>query len=136
MSDLPVGEGLVRRVRRRTVSTDLLGGARPRGCEPAAGHALKRHLGHCVLRPLRDGSGCAARRQPARAGLAASASPGGGSEHRTAPGLLHGDFDLYEAGDVGDHAIQAATLGGDAHELSFSEGLQHLLEPTPWRVDV
>jgi hypothetical protein len=48
-----------------------------------------------------------------------------GSEHRTASGLLHGDFDLYEAGDVRDHAIQTAVLGGDAHQLSFSEGLQH-----------
>lgn len=48
-----------------------------------------------------------------------------GSEHRTASRLYHGDFDLYEAGDVGDHAIHAAALSGDAHELSFSESLQH-----------
>jgi len=48
-----------------------------------------------------------------------------GSEHRTAFSLLHGDFDLHEAGDMGDHAIQRAALDGDAHELSFSEGLQH-----------
>ena len=65
-----------RSMLRRTVSTDLSGGARPRGCGPA-GLALKRRPGHCVLRLLRDGSGCAARRQPARAGLAASASSGG-----------------------------------------------------------
>jgi hypothetical protein len=49
----------------------------------------------------------------------------GGSEHRTASGLLHRDFDLDETGDMGDHAVQAAALDGDAHELSFSEGLQH-----------
>ena len=48
-----------------------------------------------------------------------------GSEHWTAPGLLYRDFDLDEAGDTGDHAIQAAALDSDAHELSFSEGLQH-----------
>jgi hypothetical protein len=34
MSDLHVGEGVIRQVRRRTVSTDLLGGARLRGVSP------------------------------------------------------------------------------------------------------
>jgi hypothetical protein len=56
-------------------STDLSGGARPPGYEPA-GHALTSHLGHCGLPPQRDGSGYATRRQSARARLAASATSG------------------------------------------------------------
>jgi hypothetical protein len=59
----------------------------------------------------------------------------GGSEHRTASGLLNRDFHLYERVDMGDHPIQVATVGGDAHKLSFSEGLQHPVEPTPRRID-
>ena len=71
---------------RHTRLSDLSGGARLRGCEPA-GHALNRHLSHCVLRPLRDGSGFATRRQPARARLGASASSGGqfGTPERSRP---------------------------------------------------
>ena len=48
-----------------------------------------------------------------------------GSEHRTASSLLHGDLDLHEASDTSDHAIQRAAIDGDAHQLSFSEGLEH-----------
>src|SRR5688572_29529014 len=45
-------------------------------------------------------------------------------EHRTV-GLLHGDFDLHEARDMGHHGIQVAVLGGEGYELSFAEGLEH-----------
>jgi hypothetical protein len=47
------------------------------------------------------------------------------SEHRAVSVLVHGDFDLHEAGDAGDHAVEIAAFSGDAHELSLSEGLQH-----------
>jgi hypothetical protein len=53
-----------------------------------------------------------------------------GPEHRTAAGLLDGDLDLDEAGDVGDHAVQITALGGDGHELSLSKGLEHPPEAT------
>ena len=51
-------------------------------------------------------------------------------EHRIACGLIHGHVDPYEAGNVGDHAVERAILGSDGYELSFSEGLQHHSEPT------
>jgi len=34
-----------------------------------------------------------------------------GSKHRIHSGLLHGDFDFDEAGDMNDHAIFVPVLG-------------------------